>query len=203
METDSGLDLTPCGTPEGTWDPTPLCTQGEDAELACGERPKPSLAETCGAPFDTTQLDRDPPELNFVDIEATVVPREPSEPVAIEVEVSDAGWGIESVELTWSGPGENTWSGVRSIPPFRFQVPAFGVGHHSFYVLARDHAGNRQTEERVTRVEGDAASSSGGCSFGAKRSETWLPVLCLALAAMAARRVRRAATRVSPKPYLH
>jgi MYXO-CTERM domain-containing protein len=143
IEQDSGVDITPCHDGD-TWNPTYHC-QGFPQEpwngsgtytTECVNEPAIGLSEMCGpplaadaeAPMVTITTPADGVELQTQGGTA---------PVHIEVEASDQGWGMESVELTiWNvdlNDGQTSprtvwepWVWDADLPPGGYEVTAVG-----------------------------------------------------------------------------
>jgi MYXO-CTERM domain-containing protein len=143
------IDLTPCHTSDGTWQPTVDCF-GFPLDPAtghgtwtdwCDPGPQGAWSAICGAPFNDEPDDTAP----AVTITAPTQGQEfmsdgTSAVVTIDVTADDGdGWGVQSVQLLIDGnPVQN---GQLFQPPFQWQ-PGFPTGQFEIGALAVDYAGN-------------------------------------------------------------
>lgn len=143
VEARTGIDITPCHDLDGTWNPTPSCagffaggSQGfGNWDNWCEGTPTIGSAATCGEPFDA-QPDNDPPVLTI-----TTPPNGaelPLEPVGVEVDAFDEGWGLKEVRLKINGDEQPL---TDSYPPYTFNVN-FPMGTWEIVAVGEDFAGN-------------------------------------------------------------
>jgi hypothetical protein len=148
IESESGVDVTPCFEPDGTWVPGPDCGQfiasGPEGHGSwgswCDGTPVGGPSATCGPPYNS-EPDDDPPYVvittpsdgDYFEFTGDLVD------VPIEVEADDGeGWGVKAVTLQINGQD----LGVEStIPPHSFDT-RFPEGLHEIVASAEDHAGN-------------------------------------------------------------
>lgn len=191
IEQDSGIDITPCAN-GNTWSPTSLCGDiPVDPWLMDGGYPNCESPEsiewaaTCGPGLDANP-DGAAPVVSVVspttgdsfEVDGTTA-------VDVTAEVTDEGWGVESVSMTIRDVGSgdeqedvrNEWQSWT----WSLTLPA---GSYEVVVHATDHAGNTSEEQVVCfgvgepgcgiegGSEGGADGSSGGPSSGTGGDET-------------------------------
>lgn len=152
FEAQVGLDITPCHTADGVWDPTAGCgnfptdpgTGVGDWATACGSGPVGGPSETCGAAFGA-RTDVDPP---LAEVTAPETGLEfmavGSLPLTISGTARDAldkpeGWGVVEVRLVVNS--NQIANGSRFIPPYDWDVK-LPSGQYLIQILAIDNAGN-------------------------------------------------------------
>lgn len=141
IESSSGFDITPCGTAEGGWAPTPLCTvQRYEENSDCSNSP-PVPWSLCGRPEEMPSVDGGrPPEvgnLEFVTYNGTAA-------VLVEVLHGGAGVRVVNIEIR-TGRGDLVWSRSRSVEPFVFRVPKNIRSGDVVSVWAIDYADNESS----------------------------------------------------------
>lgn len=152
IEETAGIDITPCHDLDGTWNPTPNC----DAFFAggstgygtwsdwCEGTPRSGPSTSCGPAFDA-EPDDDPPT---VTITAPADGQElPSgEPVAIDIDAVDPGWGVQEVWIAIEGMEQPVRDGY---PPYGFSGLIFPDGVFEVVAYASDWAGHVGMSEPV------------------------------------------------------
>jgi MYXO-CTERM domain-containing protein len=156
VESASGLDITPCHDPDGTWNPSIDCRffpkeprSGHGTWPTCGEGPVGGFSEICGDPAGGP--DDAPP---IVDITApetgTVFDSDPmtgNADVTIGATADDGdGWGVQEVRLVIND--NEVPNGADTAAPYEWPA-AFPPGQYTAYVIALDYAGNEAESEKV------------------------------------------------------
>ena len=159
IEQKTGVDVTPCHSAEGVWDPGPACGGFPEAPAApvgswpgaCqADGPRGGLASTCGAPFDTE--DSEPPQVAIVNpkqgAKYMTVKTLPLEIVATARDAADKpeGWGIAELRLIVNG--KELADSARTIAPYTWDL-GLPPGGYLLGVVAVDHAGNEALAEPV------------------------------------------------------
>lgn len=157
-ELQSGLDLTPCHDPDGTWNPTPAC-QGfvidpMDAGNAnwhqwCAGAARSELGESCGpaaAPDDT------PPSVSILSPADDSEFSPPLAQVDIEIAADDGPWPVSRVELLIEGE----MVAVDPVAPWGFAQVEFPTGSWSVAARAIDVSGNVGESQAIDIHVGDA-----------------------------------------------
>ncbi len=153
IESESGIDVTPCHASNGTWEPTWGCQGfpqdpgiGGDGSYAlmCETGPLGDFSEVCGAPL-TDFPDTDAPSLDVVSPEGDQVfevDGSDSADLHIEANADDGdGWGIAGVELIIAPEDGEMVSQSLDYAPFRWNTK-FPVGGYNLKLVATDNAGN-------------------------------------------------------------
>lgn len=177
VEQTSGLDLTPCHDPDGTWHPDFRCGAFAPADSAgagtwadqCAAAPRGPASASCGDPFDVAP-DTTPPTVSITSPTGEPLPG-PTAKVAIEVAAEDIGWGVARVSLEIDG----ALQGTDEDPPFGFGEASFPAGTYTLVAIAEDAAGHQTRSEAVTLEVGEDAATGGpdpkedgcGCTSGA------------------------------------
>jgi len=151
FEDQVGIDITPCHTPDGVWDPGPECGgfpkdpgTGVGAWDSCGIGPVGDLSATCGMAFGSSP-DTDPPlaEVTFPEdgVEFMAVDTLPLTITATARDAADKpdGWGIEEVRLVFND--KQLQNGTRIIPPYSWDVE-LPTGQYIIQILAIDKSQN-------------------------------------------------------------
>ncbi len=168
LEAETGFDLTPCGSPDGTWNPTPGCMISQPAAGAqCEEKVSAGLSAACGPPFAIDRTDDQPPT---VDITAPspgddlVLDALGTTSVAISVDAHDDGWGIAEVRAAiFDSSSRTVWSDARSLPPYDFPpVSLPSAGTYTLAAAAMDQAGHVTNVDQTLAVRPVPA---GGCAI--------------------------------------
>jgi hypothetical protein len=160
IEQESGIDVTPCFTPDGTWDPTWGCqgypidpgTGGEGSYNAmCETGPLGDFSEVCGPPL-TDFPDTDPPLIDVISPAGNQefeVDGGNQAALTIEADVTDGdGWGVATVELLIAPEEGEMVSQVASYGPFRWNT-TFPAGGYNLRLVATDNAGNVTESEWI------------------------------------------------------
>lgn len=179
IETETGIDVTPCHDADGTWAPGPGCGEfplnpagaGGSWSDGCDPGELGGAAAVCGPAFDPS-TDPDPPTVlvsapadlqrfDSVDGQASI---------DITVDADDGmGYGIESVELLIDG--ESFPNGMRTVPPWSWNAE-FPRGTYVLSARAIDLVGNvGESAPVVIGVDEDpeplpGADTSGGSGDG-------------------------------------
>jgi hypothetical protein len=153
IESESGIDVTPCFTGGGAWSPTWGCQEfpidpGEGGEgsynLMCETGPLGGFSEVCGAPL-TDFPDTDAPALDVVSPmgdQVFEVDDGNSAELHIEANADDGdGWGVAGVELLIAPEDGEMQSQSLDYPPYRWNTK-FPVGGYNLKLVATDNAGN-------------------------------------------------------------
>lgn len=152
IEQDSGIDITPC-TDGDTWNPTAHCGnlatepwigEGSYTAMGCSSPEVVEFSGICGPPLDANP-DTTPPVVDIVtpQQQENVPPEGGQASVDVDVQATDDGWGVASVELTIRalsvGAEEvdsrnewQSWVWTTTLPTGSYEVVA----------IATDHAGN-------------------------------------------------------------
>ena len=154
IEARTGLDLSPCGGPDGAWSPTPACSCRSTQPEVCvwdfcgpattvevrGDHDAPTIALALGSSSDQGYLD-------------------PS------VTATDDGSGVQEVRLeVRTADGHRFADAIRSLTPYDFPSLALGTGRYTIVASAVDYAGNAARTSRSLDVQ--AAGSTCTVSFG-------------------------------------
>jgi len=168
LEAETGFDLTPCGRPDGTWEPTPGCTISRPSSGAqCEERISAGPSAACGQPFAFDRVDDLPP---------TIAIRAPgpqdehvlgdlgTAEVTISIDARDAGWGLKEVRaVIFDSSSRAVWSDARSLPPYDFPAASLSLpGRYTLAVAAIDHADRLADAEQIVEVRA-ARPPGDGC----------------------------------------
>ncbi len=154
IEAESGIDVTPCFAPDGSWDPTWGCqgfpidpaAGGEGSYNAmCATGPLAGFSEVCGAPL-TDFPDDVAPALQVVSPmgdQTFEVDAGGHADLHIEANADDGdGWGIASVELQIVPEDGEMVTQSATVPPFRWNT-SFPAGGYNLKLVATDNAGNQ------------------------------------------------------------
>jgi MYXO-CTERM domain-containing protein len=150
---ESGIDVTPCHTPDKEWAPTWACQEfpiepwvggSGSYQAKCDTGPLGDFSEVCGPPL-TAFPDDTPPTLEVIEprghVEVEVEP-DGSTGVRVHAEADDGdGWGVQGVELVIAPEDGEQISQVLEFPPYIWNT-TFPVGAYNIQLIARDHAGN-------------------------------------------------------------
>jgi uncharacterized protein (TIGR03382 family) len=159
LESESGIDLTPCHDADGTWNPTQGCFQfpkdpaaggGTWAE-GCDSGPLGGYSSTCGPPFNS-EPDDAPPIVTITSPEdGTSFDSDPGTGLAeflIAVDADDGdGWGVQEVQLVVDGTPID--GGTDSTEPYEFTAK-FEPGVYEVGATATDYAGNVGEADPIT-----------------------------------------------------
>jgi MYXO-CTERM domain-containing protein len=200
LESESGIDLTPCHDADGTWHPTQDCFQfpkdpaagGGSWQTGCDSGPLGGYSSTCGPPFNS-EPDDAPPIVTIVSPEdGTRFDSDPGTGLAeltITIDADDGdGWGVQEVQLVIDGV--EIAGGTDSTEPYEFTA-SFEPGVYEIGATATDFAENvgeadpitvgvdedppvsptEGTDETGTGT-GGGSSSSGGSSGSSSGSAT-------------------------------
>ncbi len=151
FEDQVGIDITPCNTPDGEWDPGPDCGgfpkdpgTGVGAWDSCGPGPVGDISQTCGTAFGAEQ-DLTAPLAEVLDPDDGVeFMSDGNLPLTIVGEARDAadkpdGWGIEQVRLVFND--QQLPDSERFVPPYTWDVQ-LPTGQYLIQILAVDNSGN-------------------------------------------------------------
>lgn len=185
IESESGIDITPCHDAEGNWQPSPNCdgffaggSMGYGSwENWCAGTPRSGPASTCGEPFDAID-DVDPPVVTITS-PTHGDELESGTPVDILIEAVDDGWGVKDVYVEIDGmaqPVRDTY------PPYAFEGVPFPDGAFTIVAVAEDWGGNVGVSDPVTigvgaEVPDDPMGTTGSddASTGGGLDETGTP----------------------------
>lgn len=162
IETDSGIDVTPCHDGDGTWNPTadcggfPLAPDDEEGltwATGCGPGMRGGLSNTCGPTVEEAP-DETPPVLSIVTPVEGAYPG-PAFQTSIELMVTDDGL-VRDVSLSFNGEEQ----AVLEAEPFSIATVSFPEGSWELTARARDWSGN-ETEQTIRIDVGEVSSESG------------------------------------------
>ena len=177
VETESGVDISPCFAPDGSWDPSFFCqgfpiepgTGGGTWAMGCDPGPLGGFSAACGVAFDKANPDDTPPSILIVDPPGTVV--EPwtgaSVPIHVLAEADDGenGWGIASVDLVIIDADTGDELGVfNDLDPAYEWEPEFPQGSFQIRAIGYDNAGfvaETETLDIYIGVEPPAGDTGG------------------------------------------
>lgn len=191
IEAESGLDITPCHDPDGTWHPDFRCSEFAPADDLgagtwtdhCAAAPRGDVGTSCGPAYDAA-ADTTPPVVAITSPTAGPLPG-PSAMVALAVEATDEGWGVAEVALEIDGEIQV----VDDEPAYAFGTAVFPEGTYTLVAVAEDAAGNVARSPDVvisvgavggdsaTATEGEGGQGEGGgcgCAAGSPRDLVWL-----------------------------
>ncbi len=147
FEAESGIDITPCHTADGQWDPTIDCQAfpsdpgvgGGSWPEGCGGGPVGGLSMSCGAPWDASP-DTTPPTVTISEpVDGQKFVGEGGSQVKVVVQAQDVGWGMDEVHLLVNG--KEIQGGVDAASPFEFTL-FMPNGGYCFGANGIDRAGN-------------------------------------------------------------
>lgn len=152
IEESSGVDITPCHDPDGTWNPTPQCQgffAGDENGTGtwtdwCAGTPANGSSATCGDPFDAVPDDDFP--LVSITYPAHGQEFEIDEKLDIQVDASDVGWGVKVVQMKIQGDLQPI---TDELAPYEFKNVAFPKGTWELIAVAEDWSGNITESEAV------------------------------------------------------
>ena len=178
IESDSGVDITPCHNSDGDWEPTPDCggmpydpaNGAGNWSNGCSGGPVSGFSSLCGDAFGSGE-DPDPPSVDITNpANGTVfmVPEgETQAAITVEATADDGdGFGVASVTLRINGqdfPGNSD-----STEPYSWGL-VFGAGGYVIEAVATDYVGNESSTEVISigvdqeapPVPGDGDSGDG------------------------------------------
>jgi len=174
IEQDSGIDITPCAD-GNTWSPTAHCG-GFPVEpwVGDGSYPMgcttPELVEwgaTCGPGLDATPDDTAPEVVVVTPTAGQEFDVDGSTQVEVTADVTDVGWGVESVSMTIravdSGDEQEDVRNEWQSWSWNLMLPA---GSYEVVLQATDHAGNVSEEQVVCFGVGEPGCGEGGSTGG-------------------------------------
>ena len=201
VESETGIDITPCHDRDGTWAPTPWCDRfsmtpmtGTTWSQGCaGDGHYSTPSSTCGSSWDTV-ADDVPPVISVAAPENNQV-YDDEVSLAIEVEAFDEGHGVKRVWLEVNGHevAEDAYE------PWDFGSAVFPEGQYLLRVWAEDWAGNATPSEYVAFGVGaqppalpseDDDDDKGGCRIASGEPQSPMLGLGLIVVAVVARRRR-------------
>lgn len=174
IEESSGIDITPCHDPDGSWNPTYHCDgffAGDEDGVGtwskmCEGTPATGSASICGDPFDAVPDNAPPLAAITSPGDGEAFADDPSE-LSITIDASDAdGWGVKAVRIKINGQ-EQPLSDLE--PPYEFNNVKFPTGEWTLQAVAEDAAGLLGESAPVTIVVGDpqpATTSTTGETTG-------------------------------------
>ncbi|MCA9701876.1 MAG: trypsin-like serine protease, partial [Myxococcales bacterium] len=156
LEEASGLDLTPCGTQDGQWAPTPDCNgffSGEanvgsgDWDSWCAGTPAIGEAATCGPGFSDVDPDLRPILSFAVPSDGQSLPAGTVLDVAVDVQLQNGGPAVHTVRLRLDG----VEVGSDSFDPWVFADVGLGeIGTHELVAIAEDWSGGVTESAPIT-----------------------------------------------------
>jgi hypothetical protein len=160
IESESGIDVTPCHASNGDWEPSWGCQNfpenpgigGEGSyNLMCETGPLGGFCEVCGPPL-TDFPDDVAPALSVVSPQGDQVfevDGSDNAELHIEADADDGdGWGIAGVELIIAPEDGDMVSQSLTYAPFRWNTQ-FPVGGYNLKLIATDNAGNITESEWI------------------------------------------------------
>lgn len=145
IETESGMDVTPCHDQDGTWNPTPECQGFYAGEASpngtgiwtdwCSGTPAVGSSDTCGDPFDAVP-DNEPPTVEITaPADGTAI--DPGDKITVSIDAQDVGWGVREVGIIINGEVQDI---VDTEPPYEFKNVSFPEGQYTIVATATDWA---------------------------------------------------------------
>ena len=172
IESHSGLDVTPCHDPDGTWNPSPACTAfpldaddgfGRSWATGCGPGSVSGPGQLCGPPTGAPP-DRVGPVVEIVH----PAPGRHAGPLfmtAVEISATDE-WTVRDVTIAFAGELQATFD----VEPYALPIVHFPEGTWEITATARDWSGNVGEAVPVVievgEVEDDDGLTSGGPTSG-------------------------------------
>lgn len=199
LEERLGLDVSPCHSPEGDWQPSAMCTRFPVApELGRGtwvsgcEDERGSPSQSCGPPFDSS-ADLLGPSVVWAAAREFLL--EKAGGVVLLEAFADDGDGVGVAEVTFLVDQQAIPAHQVTATEWVAESP-LAPGEYVFRILAVDHGGNASYSDSVpVEVISSAGPDEGkGCAVSGRSRTvwpTWL-VLVLVLVPMLVRRSRRA-----------
>jgi hypothetical protein len=141
IESASGLDVTPCQTPTGVYDPEPGCGPFPRSPEALGLTWANgcATADVVHAPF-CSPPDEDPPVVSLLSPSSDIVaPDLDLYDVAVQVAAHDDLSGVAAVWLRIDGQDQGP---VLEAPPYDYPKVTFPLGRYTVEAVALDYAGN-------------------------------------------------------------
>lgn len=191
VEEQAGIDITPCHSVDGTWQPTPECGgyateptgAGSWADQCGGNDPRSLPSSTCGAAFVPEEND---PEVRILSpSDGTVIDQFPAE-VTVQVEAMD-DTAVRAVRLAVDGEVLQE----KLTEPWVF-TGTFPKGTYDLVAVAQDVSGNDAESDTTTLYVGEEPSGCLGCGVESGGRRSWsAPLLVLAALVVASRRRRR------------
>jgi MYXO-CTERM domain-containing protein len=159
IESDSGVDITPCHNSDGDWEPTPECgaipyepANGVGSwNNGCSGGPVSGFSSLCGDAFGSGE-DPNPPTVDITSPAsgtAFMIPDGDTQAdVSIDVSADDGdGFGVASVRLRINNqdfPGNTD-----SSEPYAWNL-VFGPGGYVIEAVATDYVGNESSADVIT-----------------------------------------------------
>ncbi len=169
LELRTGLDMTPCGSSDGVWDPTPACQARPlpPDSLAIEESEESSVAWSfCGPPVSVPgKIGATAPTVHIL-APKTIRGIGDSSILVAEAEASGQGWGVREVELTVEdSTGRSVATVVRSVDPFVIRA-LVEPGWYKIVARVTDFANNsaEDTMRFQIRVGSEARSACAAAS---------------------------------------
>lgn len=167
VESNSGVDITPCHDPDGIWNPGPTCGGFSTEPLSggtwsnyCKDQPISDYSATCGPPWNAA-ADEIPPVVSIV----TPVDGDQFEDapalIDINIDATDEGYGVKHVWISVNGEDLENFD---NSAPYGFPGANFPEGGYTIVAYAEDIAGNISESDPVSIGVGgvDAPSDDGG-----------------------------------------
>ena len=191
IETEAGIDVTPCHDAQGNWQPGFGCkgfpvdpgVGGGEWAMGCGGGAVTDFSASCGEPFNP-EPDMTPPIATILaPMDGQEFMGEGNVPVTVNVQATDVGWGIKDVRLTINGADFK--GNVDSFMPYDFPLN-FPTGGFCIGAVATDLAGNTgeatpvcigingpppPPPEPETTTDGEGGSEGGSETGGELESE--------------------------------
>lgn len=185
IESESGIDVTPCFDPAGGWDPSFECqgfpidpgAGGGTWAMGCEPGPLSGFSSACGVAFDVGNPDASAPLVAIVDPAADAsLPYEGSAVVVHVVAEADDGpngWGIAGVDLVILSVDDDSELGrfADAEPPWSWD-PEFPQGSFRIRAVATDNAGLEASSQDVRIDIGVDAGEDTGTESGAPADES-------------------------------
>lgn len=168
FETESGIDLTPCGDATGAWLPTEECkgfpmnpgTAG-GSWPACNNDAVGGYSATCGGP---AMMDEVPPTAVItMPTDGQVYEMPEGAMITITVDAQDAGSGIKDVRITVNG--QDVPNGIDMAAPYELKA-IFPTGEYDIGAVARDNADNEGAATPVHISVNPAPAGDGSAEGG-------------------------------------